>query len=68
MVALAKDILDFGLEAGDVGCVVLAHGGDKGFEVEFATIRGDTVAVLTLRSGDLPPVQGNEIPHARAVA
>jgi len=68
MVALARDIPEFGLEAGDIGCVVLVHSGGRGFEIEFATIRGDTLAVVTLRSDDLRPVNGNEIPHARAVA
>ena len=68
MVALARDIPEFGLEAGDIGCVALVHGAGKGFEVEFATISGETVAVVTLRPGDVRAVNGNEIPHARAVA
>lgn len=68
MVALSRDIPEFGLEAGDIGCVVLVHSGSKGFEVEFATISGDTVAVVTVRPENLRAVKGNEIPHARAVA
>jgi len=68
MIALARDIPEFGLKAGDIGCVVLIHGGGSGFEVEFATITGDTLAIITLPPDALRPVKGNEIPHARAVA
>ena len=65
---MTRDIPELGLETGDIGCVVLVHSGGKGFEVEFATISGDTLAVVTLQSDGLRPVKGNEIPHARAVA
>ena len=38
------------LEAGDVGTVVLVHQGGKGYEVEFTTLDGETVAIVTLSS------------------
>ncbi len=47
-VVLTKDLPEHGLEAGDVGTVVLVHKDRAGFEVEFTTLTGETVAVITL--------------------
>ena len=51
-VVLKRDLPDHGLEAGDVGVIVHCHS-ESAFEVEFITGEGGTVAVVTLRSGDL---------------
>lgn len=56
------------LEAGDVGTVVLIHGGRRGFEVEFLTLDGETYAVTTVMADDVRPIDHDEIAHARAVA
>ena len=37
-----------GLVKGDVGSVVFIHEGGKAFEVEFTTLAGDPLGVLTL--------------------
>ena len=34
------------LEQGDIGTVVLIHQGGKGYEVEFVTLDGETVAIF----------------------
>ena len=67
-VVLTRRLQDLGLEPGDLGTVVLVHGGGRGFEVEFVTLGGDTLAVTTLTAGDVRPVDRNEIAHARPVA
>lgn len=67
-VVLTKPLSELALEAGDIGTVVLVHERGKGFEVEFATLGGDTLAVTTLMTGDVRPVDKNEIAHARPVA
>jgi hypothetical protein len=67
-VVLKKHLPDLGLEAGDIGTVVLVHDGGRGFEVEFVTLGGDTVAVTTLNAEDVRPVDRNKIAHARPVA
>jgi hypothetical protein len=36
-------------------------------EVEFTTLSGDTVAVVTLHASDVRPVEVREIVHARAL-
>jgi hypothetical protein len=44
-VALTVDLPEYGLCRDDLGTVVLTHGG-KGFEVEFMTLDGQTMARL----------------------
>lgn len=66
-VVLTRDLPKERLAAGDIGTVVLVHGGGAGYEVEFTTLAGDTVAVITLSASDVRPVERTEIAHARAV-
>ena len=67
-VVLTKAIPASGLTAGDVGTVVMVHGDGAGFEVEFLTLDGGTLAVASLAASDVRGVDRNEIAHARAVA
>jgi hypothetical protein len=67
-VVLTKSLPRHGLEAGDVGWVVMIHDGGAGFEVEFVTLAGETVSVVTVPAGAVRPVAPKEIAHARAVA
>lgn len=67
-VVLTESLRDSGLEAGDVGWVVMVHGDGTGFEVEFTTLTGETVSVLTVPSRAVRPVGAKEIAHARLVA
>ena len=64
LVALACDFPEIGLKTGDVGTVVLLHDG-SGYEVEFLTFGGDTVAVVALKENQVRPVGPREIHHAR---
>ena len=38
------------------------------YEVEFVTLGGETIAVVTLSADAVRPITGREIAHARAVA
>jgi hypothetical protein len=67
LVVLTRDLPKERLAAGDVGTVVLVHQQGAGYEVEFTTLSGDTVAVVTLDASDVRPVEAREIVHARAV-
>lgn len=64
-VVLTQDLPDEGLQTGDIGTVVHIHQGGAGYEVEFMTLAGETVAIATL----LPPqVRSNakrDIAHVR---
>ena len=62
-VVLTEDLAESGLKSGDVGWVVLVHGAGAGFEVEFVTLAGETVSVVTVPSRAVRPVA-----HARMVA
>ena len=67
-VVLTCDLSDHGLAAGDIGTVVLVHEEGKGYEVEFMTLDGKTIAVATLRAEQVRAVQHDEIAHARSIA
>jgi len=67
-VVLTCDVPDHGLTAGDIGTVVLVHDEGKGYEVEFMTLDGETIAVVTLRAEQVRAVQHDEIAHARSIA
>jgi hypothetical protein len=68
LVVLKRDLPNDRLAAGDVGTIVPVHQQGAGYEVEFATLSGDTVAVVTLDASDVRPVEAREIVHARAVS
>jgi Domain of unknown function (DUF4926) len=67
-VALTRDIPEFSLTNGDVGTVVAVYANGKAYEVEFMTLQGRTIAVVTLQPGDLRLVGQKEIAHAREFA
>jgi hypothetical protein len=68
LVVLTADIPEESLKRGDIGTVVLVHRADAGFEVEFATLAGETLAVVTVPANSVRPVGANEIAHVRRVA
>ena len=67
-VILTRDLSDHALKRGDIGTVVLVHDGGKGYEVEFTTLDGETIAVVTLKSDEVRPSQPREIAHVRGLA
>ncbi|MCI0691297.1 DUF4926 domain-containing protein [candidate division KSB1 bacterium] len=67
IVALTHDVVDYRLKAGDVGTVVHRYDDGDGFEVEFVTAEGKTVALLTLTATDIRPINRAEILHVREV-
>ena len=67
-IVLTQDLPDEGLQAGDVGTVVHIHRDGAAYEVEFVTLTGQTVAVATVLSSQLRPVNRQDIAHARELA
>jgi hypothetical protein len=67
-VVLAMDLPAHGLRAGDIGTVVMVHQQGRGYTIEFQTLGGDTVAVVTVPADGARPVRPDEIAHARALA
>jgi hypothetical protein len=64
-VVLTTDMAESGLQAGDIGTVVMIHQQGQGYTVEFMTLSGDTVAVVTLPADQVRPIRANEIAHVR---
>lgn len=67
-VVLTRDIPQQKLRTGDVGTVVLVHRDGAAYEVEFVTLGGETLAVVTLSGDAVRAITGREIAHAREVA
>jgi len=67
-VVLTRDIPQHHLKAGDIGTVVMVHDGGAGFEVEFTTLSGHTVAVITAPFDAVRSADAGEIAHVRRVA
>ncbi len=65
-VVLTEDVAKHGLKRGDVGTVVLLHD-DAGYEVEFVSLKGETLAVVSLAAHQVRPLGEREIAQARAV-
>ena len=65
-VILATDLPDHGLKSGDIGTVVLVHG-DKGYEVEFMTLDGETIAVVSVTAKQIRLAGQREIAHVRVL-
>lgn len=64
LVALTRDLPEHALKAGDIGTIVLVHE-RPGYEVEFTTVLGETVAVISVEADDVRSVGPNEISQAR---
>ncbi len=60
-VVLTRSLPEHGLEAGDVGAIVQVYQGGKGFEVEFVSGDGSTLAVATLMASDITPLPLGEV-------
>lgn len=65
-VALTRPVPEHGLEVDD-WTVVMVHRAGAGFEVEFVTLAGETVAVVTLPAEAVRELRADEIAHARVV-
>ena len=66
-IVLLTDVAQDGLKAGDVGTIVHVYVDGKGFEVEFISLAGDTVAVTSLPASQVRPVGKQDITHVRTL-
>ena len=64
-VVLTKRLPKENLEAGDIGTVVHIHNGGAAYEVEFMTLTGETVAIVTLESSQVRPFNRRDLAHTR---
>jgi hypothetical protein len=64
-IVLTQDLPEEKMKAGDIGTVVHAHQGGFGYEVEFMTLAGETVAVITLLATQVRPIARRDNAHVR---
>jgi hypothetical protein len=67
-VILASDLPKHGLKRGDICTIVLVHKQGKGYEVEFTTLDGEALAIITLEANQVRPSKPREIAHVRDLA
>ncbi len=67
-VVLTEDIPTQDLRRGDIGAIVHTYQNPEGYEVEFVTLGGETIAVMTLLPSQIRHADKRELPHVRAVA
>ncbi len=67
-VILTRDLPQQRLRKGDLGAVVLVHKNGAAYEVEFVTLGGDTLAVVTLPADAVRAATVRDIPNARELA
>ncbi|MDX9973552.1 MAG: DUF4926 domain-containing protein [FCB group bacterium] len=64
-VVLTQDLPDEGLKTGDIGTVVHIHPDANGYEVEFMTLAGETVAIVTLLPTQVRSIARRDLAHVR---
>ena len=71
LVVLTHDLPDEGLQAGDVGVVLVIHPGHDnvppGYTIEVMTILGETIAVVSVPADMVRPVSEHDVRHTRSV-
>ena len=67
-VVLTKNLPEEKLEAGDIGTVVHIHDGGAAYEVEFMTLTGETVAIVTVAASQVRALNRRDLAHTRELA
>jgi uncharacterized protein DUF4926 len=66
-IVLSRNLPEYGLSRGDIGAVVHSYKSGESYEVEFVNGRGKTIALITLKTKDVRPMNPNEILHVREI-
>jgi hypothetical protein len=64
-IVLTEDLPEETLKAGDIGTVVHIHQNGAGYAVEFMTLTGETITVVTLMAAQVRPLVRRDMAHAR---
>lgn len=67
-VILEENLMDEGLERGDIGVVVHVYKNEAAYEIEFLELSGTTFKVVTLSADNVRSVHAHEIAHVRSLA
>ncbi|HYX72844.1 MAG TPA: DUF4926 domain-containing protein [Nitrososphaera sp.] len=66
-ILLTTNLPEYGLQAGDIGTVVLVHQEGAGYEVAFVALDGETLAVVSLFAAQVRPIAPREIACVRTI-
>lgn len=66
-VALTEDMSEHGLKAGDIGMILHIYGNHQGYEVEFVSLNGDLIALVSVYPNQIRQLESDEIASARRV-
>ncbi len=67
-IIITENLPEKKLMKGDIGTVVMVYENGKGYEVEFITLNGRTVAVVTLLAHQVRQIRNNEISSVRELS
>lgn len=67
-IVLTHDIPGHGLKEGDMGAVVNVYDNGNAAEVEFVTVTGKTIALVTLKATDIRSAKSDDVLHVREFA
>ena len=67
-VVVIEDLAGLPVRAGDIGTVVHVYQSGKAYEVEFISLTGTTVGVVTLAANKVRATHDGEIANARLLA
>ncbi|MBI5670661.1 MAG: DUF4926 domain-containing protein [Chloroflexi bacterium] len=62
---LTVDLPEYDLRAGDVGTVVHVYHDGLAYEIEFFTLEGETLDVVTVEAHQVRPVRERDVLHVR---
>lgn len=65
---LIVDLPENHLRAGDVGTIVHIYNDGAAYEIEFFTLDGRTLDVVTVEAEDVRPVSGRDVLHIRELS
>ena len=66
-VALTEDLPEHGLKIGDIGMILHIYADHKGYEVEFVTLNGELIALVSVYPVQIRQLEQDEIASARRV-
>jgi hypothetical protein len=62
---LTIELPDYGLKIGDVGTIVHIYSDEMAYEIEFFTLDGHRLDVVTVEISQVRPIKRNDVLHVR---
>lgn len=66
-VVLTDDLPEYHLRAGDIATVILIHNQGEGYGLEFISVEGETIAVVSVYASQVRRLKEDEVALARVI-